>query len=84
MADRVEELIEELKHTSVERKIKAAEALGEIGDARAVEPLIASLRGSDGDVREAAMKAANRIENLQGSLIESYPHLLCTRCYPED
>jgi HEAT repeat protein len=36
---------------------KAAKALGEIGDAQAVEPLITALKDSDKDVRRAAVEA---------------------------
>jgi HEAT repeat protein len=36
-------------------------ALVEIGDERAVEPLIATLRNEDGDVREAAAEALGKI-----------------------
>jgi len=39
----------------------AADALGEIGDPRAVEPLIAALGDPDGDVREAAAEALGTI-----------------------
>ena len=39
----------------------AAEALGEIGDARAVEPLIAALKDGDWDVRQFAAKALGKI-----------------------
>lgn len=40
---------------------KAAEALGKIGDARAVEPLIQALKGKEYDVREAAAAALGMI-----------------------
>ena len=39
----------------------AAYALGEIGDARSVEPLIAEIKDSDSDVREAV---ANALEDI--------------------
>jgi len=39
----------------------AAEALGEIGDARAVEPLIAALKDKDREMRETAAKALGEI-----------------------
>ena len=39
----------------------AAEALGQIGDARAVQPLLAALRDNDSDVREAAAKALDKL-----------------------
>ena len=39
----------------------AADALGEIGDPKAVEPLIAALKDPDDDVREAAAEALGRI-----------------------
>jgi HEAT repeat protein len=39
----------------------AAEALGKIGDTRAVEPLIAALKTRDSDVRQAAAEALGKI-----------------------
>ncbi|MGB9872500.1 MAG: HEAT repeat domain-containing protein, partial [Anaerolineae bacterium] len=39
----------------------AARALGELKDARAVEPLIAALKDKDSDVREAAAEALDRL-----------------------
>jgi hypothetical protein len=42
-------------------RYNAAEALGKIGDARTVEPLIHALRDKDEDVRE---KAAEALENM--------------------
>ena len=39
----------------------AAEALGEIGDSRVVEPLVAALGDTDDDVREAAAEALGKI-----------------------
>lgn len=43
-------------------KMRAAEALGNIGDARAVEPLTKSLNDKNKDVRKAAKEALKRIE----------------------
>ncbi len=40
---------------------KAAEALGKIGDARAVEPLIATLEDSDVAVRWTAAQALGKL-----------------------
>jgi WD40 repeat protein len=45
---------------------KAVQALGEIGDARAVEPLRAALNDEDPAVREAAAEALRQIEDIQG------------------
>ena len=46
----------------------AAEALGEIGDARAVEPLCAALRDKDVDVREAAAEALGKIGDARAAV----------------
>lgn len=43
----------------------AAEALGEIGDARAVQPLCAALRDKDVDVRRAAAWALTKIGDVR-------------------
>lgn len=44
----------------------AAEALGELGDALAVEPLTAALKDSDGGVRKAATDALEALGWMQG------------------
>lgn len=41
---------------------RAALALGNIGDSRAVEPLTEALEDKDSDVREAAKKALDKIK----------------------
>jgi len=46
----------------------AAEVLGEIGDARAVEPLLAALRDEDSDVREAAAEALGKIGDARAAV----------------
>jgi len=50
-----------LKGTDKNVRKVAAGALGQIGDARAIEPLIAALKGADNDVREAAADALIKI-----------------------
>ncbi|MCK6625571.1 MAG: HEAT repeat domain-containing protein [Anaerolineae bacterium] len=42
---------------------EAAEALGQLGDTRAVKPLIAALRGGDMQLREAAVQALVKFKN---------------------
>lgn len=59
--NKVDRLIVQLKDESYERREAAARELGEIGDARAVEPLAESLEDRDGDVRAAAAKALGEI-----------------------
>ena len=63
MADDIDELIEDLEEGYGEdASIAAAERLGEIGDARAVEPLInAHLDGADEEIGDAAGKALEKI-----------------------
>src|SRR5262249_30541735 len=39
----------------------AAQAFGQLGDARAIEPLLASLHDSDSDVRQAAAQALEQL-----------------------
>ena len=58
----VRKLVKILLHDKVDdRKIKAANALGSIGDAKAVEPLIDSLKGSSSRVIVAATEALGDI-----------------------
>jgi hypothetical protein len=57
----VEPLIAALSDQSKIVRKAAAEALGKIGDARAVEPLIAALRDQSEFVREAAAEALDRL-----------------------
>ena len=45
----------------VERQITAAEALGKIGDKRAVEPLIKALEDKDGYVSQHSARALGKI-----------------------
>ncbi|MBU0599172.1 HEAT repeat domain-containing protein [bacterium] len=60
--DRVDELIQELKDEDSDVRENAAKALGEIKDARAVEPLIAALKGGeDPCVRWNAARALEKI-----------------------
>ena len=63
MADDIDELIEDLEEGYEEdASIAAAERLGEIGDARAVEPLInAHLDRADEEIGDAAGKALEKI-----------------------
>jgi len=60
--DKVEELIRKLRDKVWYVREAAAEALGKIGDLRAVEPLIKALRDEYSRVREAAAEALEKIE----------------------
>jgi HEAT repeat protein len=63
----VEPLIEALKINSLVKsihktaRIAAAEALGKLGDRRAVEPFQTLLKDEDADVRQAASEALTRL-----------------------
>jgi HEAT repeat protein len=61
-------LLAELRSDSAAVRRDAAEALGELGDARAVEPLIAALKDRNSDVRVAAIRALVRL--VDGRAIE--------------
>lgn len=54
-------LIEALESGDEEMRVKAAWALGEIGDARAVDPLLSSLQDRSASVREKAIWALGKI-----------------------
>ena len=58
----VKGLIKALRHKDRRVRSEAAEALGEIGDKRAVEPLIQALKDEYWDVRLRAEKALEKIE----------------------
>ena len=60
--DKIEELIKKLKDENWRVRWNAALALREIGDKRAIEPLINALRDGYLDVRNAAFKVLEKIE----------------------
>ncbi len=75
MEDDVTRLLEDLKRSSRSGRARAADKLGEIGDARAVEPLIQSLQ--DQDTAAEVARALVKTGDLQGILA-----LLKQRVYP--
>ncbi len=86
----VEGLIEALKHKDVDVRRKAAGALGRLGDARAVDPLIGILTDSgivlcedslylQGDVGRALGEIGDEraVEALESAAERSYSTILC-------
>lgn len=67
MRDRcdVKGLIKALKHKDKWVRSGAADALGTIGDNRAVEPLTKALKDEDGDVQKAAATAFAKIKGTK-------------------
>ncbi len=61
----VKGLIKTLGNTDKQVRHTAAEALGQIGDARAVDPLIAALKDNDWQVRHTAAGALGQIEDAR-------------------
>jgi HEAT repeat protein len=61
----VEPLVAALKDSNGDVRQCVVEALGKIGDARAVEPLIAALTDSDGFIRVDAVKALGKIGDVR-------------------
>ena len=55
-------LIEALNDKYGDFRLEAARALGNIGDSRAIEPLIEALKDEDNYVREAARAALEKIK----------------------
>ena len=53
-----------LQDYQVEVQASVARALGLIGDARAIEPLIAALQDNENHVRTTAKKALRRVRNI--------------------
>jgi len=62
----VEDLIAALGSSNREQRRRAAEALGEIGDRRAIPPLVEKLEDSDRSVRMAAATALSKIGDKRG------------------
>jgi HEAT repeat protein/CheY-like chemotaxis protein len=60
-AEALAALAPHLAGEALERRLAVAEALGRIGDERAVEPLLGLLEDRDRDVRQAAVAALGRI-----------------------
>jgi HEAT repeat protein len=61
----VKGLIKALKHKDKWVRFGAADALGHIGDDRAVEPLAEALKDEDGDVHKAAATAFEKIRGTK-------------------
>jgi HEAT repeat protein len=55
------EVLQDLDEYRDKKRWNAAKALGEIGDLRAVQPLVATLKDEDGSVRDEAKKALIKI-----------------------
>jgi hypothetical protein len=68
-ADRLRPLIDDLRSTDTDTKLKAIKSLGESGDIRAVPPLLAVLRDERGVVRQYAVEA---LQNLARVLDDVY------------
>ena len=62
---RIGKLIKALEHKESSVRLDAANALGELGDTRAVEPLIAALNDKEVDVRKAATNALGQIGDIR-------------------
>ncbi len=60
--DKVEQLIAKLQKGKPKEKADAAKELGKLGDVRAMEPLIATLKDKERIVRDAAAKALDKID----------------------
>jgi len=65
-ADSVEDHIRDLNDENSTVRALAAEALGELKDVRAVEPLIEALNDTDVFVQESAAQALRSIEEVKG------------------
>lgn len=72
----VEKLIEALKHNDAETRADAAEALGRIGDTKALNPLRERVQDADGEVRTQAAVALIRIgdEQLFPEVVKALRH----------
>jgi hypothetical protein len=68
-ADGLQPLIDDLKSTNTDTKLKAIKSLGESGDIRAVPPLLTVLRDERGMARQYAVEA---LQNLARVLDDVY------------
>jgi HEAT repeat protein len=61
--DRLDDLVNQLKDKDLDIRVRiqAAEALGQMGDARAVQPLIAAFKDQASEVRRSALRALESI-----------------------
>ncbi|HEX9697363.1 MAG TPA: HEAT repeat domain-containing protein [Actinomycetota bacterium] len=77
----VEGLIKALGHKKrSDLRRAAAEALGKLGDARAVEPLIAALADKSGPARETAAEALNRLGGPESERALAKYQPVCSNC----
>jgi HEAT repeat protein len=63
--DGIAQLLVDLGHSSVEVRRRAVVALGELGDRRAVDPLITVLRDADQRIQVSAAQSLERIGTLE-------------------
>ncbi len=63
--ERVEVLIEQLRHKDAKMRMEAAEVLGQLKDPRAVKPLIVALKDTDIAVQEKVLKALVNIKAVE-------------------
>jgi HEAT repeat protein len=60
-ADRVSQLVSQLRSSDLDSQCKAAEALGDLKDARAIDPLIATFKGGNSLLFSFAVEALGKI-----------------------
>ena len=65
LGDNVGRLIQQLEDENPHTRMQAADALGQIKDVRAIEPLIAALKDKDSLVRERAADALGQIKGAR-------------------
>ncbi len=75
----IEPLIAALAVADIVIMRPAAEALGKIGDARAIEPLIAGLKSSSWHARQAAARALVQVYQRQGLSSQAKANILAQR-----
>jgi len=79
----VKGLIKALRNKKADIRSKAAQALGEIGDARAMEPLLSSLRDGDRNMRWQAGEALEELGWVPKNEVERITSLVAMRRWDE-
>lgn len=79
----VKALIKALRNKKADIRSKAAQALGEIGDARAMEPLLSSLRDGDRNMRWQAGEALEKLGWVPKNEVERITSLVAMRRWDE-
>lgn len=74
----IEPLLKALKHINKDVREGALWALGEIGDAKAISPIV---NMQDNQVRDSIQSAVEKLLEHNQPFTESFPDIFCTACF---